>query len=289
MSDVLSSFSDYEGVSRLREEDVFCQDGILYCSRCGCRISEEIEPDSELARAREFLSLPLKRILECDCMKNAAKSDAGREARRREMTYILKKNCSLGKLHEKCTFADTITTGCDVSFIQAYARCKSFCEKFPAVKERGCGIYLFGGSGKGKTHLLSCIANEVISKYLCDVSYISAHALIELYRENRASASKMLGTSTLLLIDDIGSESFTGYNGQDLQNQTYMHLILDEREESGLPTVFASRMSIEELEKNRGLSEASRDRLEAMSSVTLPLYGASFRKRRNEERGALPF
>lgn len=63
----------------------------------------------------------------------------------------LKSLSLLGERYKAVTFSNSIT-GINSSFDTAFNRCKKYCELYEGTVKNGCGIYLFGDKGIGKTH-----------------------------------------------------------------------------------------------------------------------------------------
>lgn len=63
----------------------------------------------------------------------------------------LKSLSLLGERYKAVTFSNS-RTGINSSFDTAFNRCKKYCELYEETVKNGCGIYLFGDKGIGKTH-----------------------------------------------------------------------------------------------------------------------------------------
>ncbi len=87
-------------------------------------------------------------------------------------------------------------------------------------------LLFYGGTGLGKTFLSNCIARELIRKEKI-VIYQTAFNILELVRkyrfdnDNKASNKyqyELLFDADLLIIDDLGTESKTGYSTSEIFN-----------------------------------------------------------------------
>lgn len=138
-----------------------------------------------------------------------------------------------------------------------YETMRVFCDKFPNTNKKN--IILLGSTGVGKTHLVSCIAGEIISKGE-SVVFTSAFGFVNsmLKYHTTFDEQKLLYLSplldcSLLIIDDLGTESI-------LKNITleYLYLILNERTISNKHTIFTSNLTMEQIDKRYGSRICSR-------------------------------
>ncbi|MBQ8044125.1 MAG: ATP-binding protein, partial [Clostridia bacterium] len=138
------------------QEDEYVKDDVIYCNKCDTPRTTVVEV------------LGNKRVVRCICKCQAEARDKD-EAMRKE----IEKQVRLAKLQEASLLSnrykhvtfDNCKTGDNKSFDEAFIRCKRFCENSNEVLENGFGIYLYGDKGTGKTHLTSCMANELIKQY----------------------------------------------------------------------------------------------------------------------------
>ena len=126
--------------------------------------------------------------------------------------------------------------------------CKLYAEKFP--HDSAAGLYFYGGTGLGKTHLTAAIANAVSAKGL-SVIYESAQQIfdtIEAVRFNRADISerKKYENCALLIIDDLGAECMSQYSVSAITS------IIDMRIVNGKKTLISSNLNPNGLKKAYG-------------------------------------
>lgn len=160
------------------------------------------------------------------------------------------KYSNLGPL-ASLTFDNFSLEGKSLSIAEGYKSALSF------AKEPKGWLVLIGPSGCGKTHLLAAIANYVISQGKSAL-FISTPDLIDHLRSTFSPTSEVsydelfnkVRSAPLLLLDNLGMWSATPWAKEKLLQ------IIDYRYNHRLPTVFASRISLEEME------EAWRTRLE---------------------------
>jgi len=132
--------------------------------------------------------------------------------------------------------------------------CKRFAQSFPA--DKAAGLYFYGGTGLGKTHLSAAIAN-VVSQKGFGVLYESAQQIadtLEAVRYNRADVSerKKYESCSLLIIDDLGAEFFTQYGSAAISS------IVDLRIVNGKKTIISSNYDPNGIKKTYGERLCSR-------------------------------
>jgi len=101
-------------------------------------------------------------------------------------------------------------------FIESFKR---YCNKFTELKENGIGISMLGYAGTGKTHLKTCIYNELSSKYK-----IISLRISDYFRSLRKSNNwdiqednilSLVKQADILMVDDIGSEKISDDWGKE--------------------------------------------------------------------------
>jgi len=135
-------------------------------------------------------------------------------------------------------------------------RCEQYADKFPNL--RILNLVLSGASGLGKTFLLNCIYERVVSRGHSALR-VSAYRMFEAMRKQHLSNSadeqtfQQLIDAPLLLIDDLGSEPM-------MRNITveYLFTLLNERLAAKRHTVVATNMSNDDIKAHYGERVASR-------------------------------
>lgn len=136
-----------------------------------------------------------------------------------------------------------------------YEYCKDYAENFTPDSQ---GLFMYGKTGLGKTHLSLAIANEVIDRGY-DVYYGSVQSIMDkleaehfgrLPRED--SIKEDILNCDLLIIDDLGTEFSTQFTNAELYN------ILNSRILASLPTIISTNLSIEEVAERYSQRVASR-------------------------------
>lgn len=126
--------------------------------------------------------------------------------------------------------------------------CMKYAENFP--NDNSAGLYFYGGTGLGKTHLTAAIANTVAKKGV-SVIYESAQQIydtLDAVRFNRAEISerKRYENCSLLIIDDLGAEFITQYSVSAITS------LIDLRIVNGKKTIISSNLDHNGIKKTYG-------------------------------------
>ena len=133
--------------------------------------------------------------------------------------------------------------------------CKEYAKNFSTQAQ---GIFMYGKTGLGKTHLSLAIANEVLNKGY-DVYYGTIQSIMDklegehfgrLPRED--SIKEDILTCDLLIIDDLGTEFATQFTTAELYN------IVNSRILASLPTIISTNLAMAEVAEKYSQRVASR-------------------------------
>lgn len=154
-----------------------------------------------------------------------------------------------------------------------------YAENFESVRHEGVGLFFYGETGTGKTHLASAVLQalmpEVRGKYTM---------LWKLIHEVKCAGFgedplQPYMQAPLLVIDEIGVQFGSKFE------ETSIYPLIDHRVTNRLPTIFISNVQPDTKQKAEGeetvrsiVGERVWDRIQ-FRSVFLPLHGASRRKR----------
>lgn len=261
-------------------EDEFFKDGLIYCKLCNT-------PRSLIIKN------VLRRCL-CECQseeRDKRYKELENEERLKNLER-LKLNSLIGERYKNVYFNNT-ETGHNPSFDIAYTRCKKYCEVSKTVLKEGMGIYIYGNSGTGKTHVTACMANELLNKgyeVLFTNFFEISKAIKSTFGKSELNENdyiNRLATVDFLFIDDLGTERVQS-GDSDLWMQEKIFDVLNRRYNNKMPTIFTSNHSINELLNERGFMKKTIDRIMEMSVVILKVDGENYRKkiRKNVE---IPF
>ena len=153
--------------------------------------------------------------------------------------------------------------------------CEAYADQFPDFRYRN--LVFLGEGGLGKTFLLNCIFERVITRGYSAIR-ITAFRMLELMRQQHMSNDdKFEGFSTLievplLLIDDLGTEPM-------MRNITveYLFTLLNERNAARRHTVVATNLTPVQLRERYGERVASR-LLDRTAGATLLFKGKDLRQ-----------
>lgn len=124
------------------------------------------------------------------------------------------------------------------------------------------GLYLHGSFGSGKTYLISALLNELSKdNYFVVIVYYPEllRSLKESFENNNfADRINEIKKADLLLLDDIGAETVTPWNRDEI-----LGTILQYRMDNKLSTFFTSNLSIKELENHFTINKSSAEQIKA--------------------------
>jgi DNA replication protein DnaC len=190
----------------------------------------------------------------------------------------------LGARYKDTTFKNTDTTvGGD--FMKAYNRCRKYCEISAEALQNGYGIYIYGNSGTGKTHLTACICNELINQYrqclFTNFFEISKMIRATFSKSNTDAETviKRICEVDFLFIDDLGTEALQR-SGEDTWLQDQVFDIINKRYNNNKPTIFSSNHSLGELISDRGMMQKTVERIMEMSTAIIKVEGQSYRPKK---------
>ena len=250
------------------------KDGLIYCSKCNT-------PKQTIIN---FMGKPKKVRCSCKCEAEEFERLQVEQIAREKQIQIesLKINSLLGKRYANASF-ETSDISSD-NFKRALDRCKKYCEVADEVLANGYGIYIYGNSGTGKTHLTACMCNELISqlRQCLFTNFFEISKSIRATFNSRSDTEERLieriSNVDFLFIDDIGTERLQN-NGEDTWLQEKIYDIINKRYNAKKPTIFTSNYNLNELVAERGMLEKTAERVLEMSNAIIKLDGLSYRRR----------
>ena len=256
-------------------EDTYVgEDGLLYCTKCHTR------------RCTKDIIQPFgKRMpVTCDCMKEAERKEEERKVQEEKLSKLDKiRGASL--LGDRYRDAWFIKTDLDrpTDFQMAFQRCQRYCHIADQALEHGYGMYIYGDSGTGKTHLTACMCNELMSQmHQClFTNFFEISKLIKSTWNGNAdseSVVRRICEVDFLFLDDLGTEILTK-NGEDNWLQGQVYDIINKRYNNKKPTIFSSNYSMNQLITDRGMMAKTVDRIGEMSTAMIKLSGESYRRK----------
>ena len=143
---------------------------------------------------------------------------------------------------------------------EAYQAAYDYVYEFSDIKgQRDNGLAYTGKVGTGKTHLLAAITNNLLKKMVPTLFINTPNLLAELlaaqFSEDRSEMERKISAVSnidVAIFDDLAKEKVSEWG------QTQYYRIINHRYLEGLPTLFSSNCSWDELSDKLGEATASR-------------------------------
>lgn len=266
-----------ELISTLNEEEEYIKDGDIYCKKCNSR--------------RTCFGFTRKVRCICKCQQEAMAKQEEKEKRKLRLKRIekLKEASLLGERYKNVSFENTDVYNEKYELI--FRRCQKYCEVAPQVLNRGVGIYLYGDTGVGKSHLTACMANKLMDNYytvlFTNFSEISKKIRSTYGKRGGGELEFMerLADIDFLFIDDFGTEKVTKED-QDLWLQEKVFEVVNKRYNNNKPIIFTSNYSLKEIGADRGVAKKTLDRI-AESCEPMVLKGENYRNKIKKKNGVI--
>ena len=250
------------------------EDGLLYCTKCHTRRC-----------TKEPVPMFGKRMpVTCDCMKEAERKEKEREEQEEKLRKLdkLRGASLLGDRYKHTTFENTDLDRPE-DFRKAFQRCRKYCQIAEQALENGYGMYIYGDSGTGKTHLTASMCNELMDQYrqCLFTNFFEISKLIRSTWNGNTDSElvvRRICEVDFLFLDDLGTEILTK-NGEDNWLQGQVFDIINKRYNNKKPTIFSSNYSMNELIEDRGMMKKTVDRIGEMSTAMIRLSGESYRRK----------
>ena len=250
------------------------EDGLLYCTKCHTRRCTK-EPVPMIGKRMPVM---------CECMKEAERREKEAEEQKEKLRKLdkLRGASLLGDRYKDTTF-DSTDLNRPADFQKAFKRCRDYCKVADQALENGYGMYIYGDSGTGKTHLTACMCNELMAnmRQCLFTNFFEISKLIRSTWNGNADSENVirrLCEVDFLFLDDLGTEMVTK-NGEDNWLQGQVFDIINKRYNNRKPTIFSSNYSMNQLITERGLMAKTVDRIGEMSTAMIKLSGDSYRRK----------
>lgn len=185
----------------------------------------------------------------------------------------------LGKRYANATFQTYKLTSENKT---AFKIAVSYAEKHKEMLDKGYGIYVYGNSGSGKTHLMACICNYLLEHgekcIFTSVSKIMAD-IRTCFAQNKDTSVVVDKYSRIpfLFIDDLGKDGYKKGQGDFGWLDEQLYVIINDRYNNMLPTLACGNYALEDLVGKEIYDSAVVDRLVAMATKKIRLDGESQR------------
>jgi DNA replication protein DnaC len=252
-----------------------------YCKKC-----------DTIATAISFCGNPVK----CLCHHLTKKRDEEESAiKQQDKLKQIEHLRHLSLLSEKYKDVrwNVTKTGVNTSFDTAFNRCFRYSQIPDEVQKNGFGIFIWGDKGVGKTHLTAAVANSLLSKGI-PVLFTNLYRISKAVKGTFAKGSEKTEQQLVdeftninfLVFDDLGSEVFTSKQ-EDNWLQGLLYDLINERYNSGKPTIFTSNYNLNGLITERKIMDKTIDRIQEMTKgAVIHIQGES---RRSKYDGTPPF
>ena len=264
------------------ETEYIGADGLVYCKKCnGCKVYEN-------KQFGKVMKVPCK----CQQADKLREREQNEQSRKQYEIYKLRLRSLLSDGYEFVTFDSTDLNGADDTFIEAYKRSRKYCQILPQVKEKGQGLYFWGNTGVGKTHLMACIANYLIEHGEQVLFTSMIHIASELskrtsrYNDRTQEFIDKLTSVDFLFIDDLATENYVDSYGKETELSKHLYSILEQRNRKNKPTIFTSNYSLKQLGLDKGFTPKLIDRIIDKSAI-IEVKGISYRLKRKKKEGNL--
>ena len=217
----------------------------------------------------------------CGCLAAENRRNAeltARKERAARFKSVQNSLSDLGQSYERASFRSLDLSSADEAYIRAAERCEKFCLNFAAVRSSGRGIWLYGDTGVGKTHLAACI-HHLLEKENRTSVYTSAGRILEEIRAsyNKAatvterSISDALCEADVLIVDNVDQVARRSAEAWDFAVRKLSEIITARFSELK-PTVLLSRFSIAGFAGKKFFPDDVMDRI-AARQVEIRLIG----------------
>lgn len=153
----------------------------------------------------------------------------------------------------------------------ALRACKLYAARWEQIRERGLGLYLYGGKGAGKTFAACCIGNALLDAGVQVLFADAADLLLQLHDASFRQADEALAdryaAAELVILDNIGSEKS---EAMPIAAERLLR-ILRRRLMYGLPTLFTADRPLHQLVQEGRLQSAAADLIDALSARKLQI------------------
>lgn len=265
-------------LNTINAEEEFERDGDLYCKKCGTR------------RTTNVFNRKVRCICKCQEEKREQEAEEERRKDRLERVKRLKSASLLGERYKNVSFENSSVQ--DAKYEAVFNRCKKYTEVADQVLNRGIGIYLYGKSGVGKSHITACMANKLMEGFYTVLYTNFAEISKQIRRtfnnkkgESEQAFIEKLANIDFLFIDDFGTERLKKEE-EDNWLQEKVFEVINKRYNNNKPTIYTSNYSMKDMIEKRGLASKTIDRI-METAEPMQLEGKSYRAEKRAKNPAL--
>lgn len=160
---------------------------------------------------------------------------------------------------------------------EAFRQVQLYAENFQRIRGKGVGLFLYGTTGTGKSHLACALLQKLMPDV--DSAYVMTWEVIKMAKEARIDEDPLRPfiDASLLVLDEIGVQAGTRFE------ETVLYQLIDSRVSAHRPTIVITNVQPDSKDEAKAtvrkcLGERLWDRLQ-WKSVFLRFTGKSYRKR----------
>ena len=265
---------DYaSGVEKLKEDEYLTPDGMVYCKKCNTsRIY--VLPDGIHAM-----------MFRCECMQKQYREEKERQKREEllEDYYRRKHIAQIPERYKNVLFKNSQITANNQ---KAYNIARNYLKDSQQMRKDNKGLYIYGPVGVGKTHLATCLCNELLLQGFGCLFTTMSELLSELHKsytlQGQVSGNliQRVKKTDFLFIDDFGKEFVGREDGQakyDKMLERQVITIINARYNSNKPTIITSNYSKNALINELKLDPSITDKVNEMATRIIRMSGENFR------------
>lgn len=274
---------DYlSGVEKLKEDEYLTEDGMVFCKKCNTsRIY--VLPDGIHAM-----------FFRCECMQKQYREEKERQQREEflEDYYKRKHIAQVPERFKNVRFKNSQITA---NNLKAYNIARNYLKDSQQMHKDNKGLYIYGPVGVGKTHLATCLCNELLLQGWSCLFTTITELLSELHKSYTVQGQvdghilKRLKRIDFLFIDDFGKEFIGREDGQakyDKMLERQVITIINARYNSNKPTIITSNYSKNALINELKLDASIADKVNEMATRIIRMSGENFRIINQETKSA---
>ena len=249
----------------------------------GNRIVETGATCPHCGRPMKAICIPALRLqipIQCECVTRRQKADEVRFKADQRERYLhrIAAECGMPKRERGYGF-DNFRPRPGTE--KALRWCREYADQFERIRTTGKGLFLFGSTGSGKTHLACAVGNQLLAAGI-PVVYWSVPAL---YRKIKASFGRDSScseedvlepclTAALLILDDVGAEKPSEWTASTAYS------IINDRSDNLRPTILTSNAPMDELETGKVLDGRTISRI-AEACTMVKVAATDFRREKH--------
>lgn len=229
----------------------YIKDDVLYCANCNTpkAMPDLIDQNGNLV------------MCACECRDRRNREDEEEERKWKLLQKIaqLKEISLMDERYSKVSF-ETSARGTD-EYEKAVAVCKDYCTNARQNFKDGKGLFIYGNTGMGKTHISACMANDLLEQGY-KIKFTNINRIIDLIYENATAELTEIKRCDFLFLDDFGKDVVMK-NNQDTWLQSKIYNIINDRYIGERPIIITSNSTLRTL-MQKGYDIVTIDRIREM-------------------------